>query len=456
MIHRLWIRFLLVLLMLPSLALGELVAGKGGVVELQFGPGFSGEVGEQRKAVFRRAAKVWADKLVITETVVVSASFVALTCSDSGAVLGSAGPSSYQMDFDGAPKGLTWYPIALANQLAGRDLNPGAADIRAQFNASIDDGCFNGQRWNYSESGDGFALYQTVMHELAHGFGFTTVLNLSDGFVAAGGSDHYITHIADRSGRSLADMTPPERTDAVVSDALFWHGKVAQARSKSVSGASTVAMHAPAQLRSGSSISHFSAAKVNAVAPEETMQPYYMSGAMPWLADAALADMGWGVVWQNELVELRPSRSSVEPGQAMAVQLTINRATALQEGVSALRVSQSVGALSSNGFCESESARVLYCDLYQIGEADVVSIPLSVVHAAAGEVAMSVELLLANEEARSSGAGEVVDQLSLALNFVNPEVESKEEAVGAVPPWLFFVLLCVVTFTRNSRVVLRN
>ncbi|WP_119394331.1 hypothetical protein [Salinibius halmophilus] len=432
----------------------EAIAGKGGVVVLQYGEGFSGELGAKRADVFRRAARVWADKLVISEPVVVQVDFSALECSNSGAVLGSAGPFSYKMDFEGAPQAMTWYPIALANQLAGKDLVPGAVDIRARFNASIDNGCFNGNTWYYGEGeppNGQFALFQTVLHELAHGFGFTTVLDLGNGHIAAGGADHYVRHISDFSGQNLAAMSPQQRVQAVKSDALYWHGRLATARALAVSGQSKVAMHAPAQVRSGSSLSHFSSSKVNAAAPEETMQPFYMRESTPWLADAALADMGWGVVWQNEYVELRPSSANAAPGQQMSVQMTISRAKALQAGITAIRVIQSSGVLVMPSQCVTESARRGYCDLYALGEADEVSLPLTITQSSAGSVAISIELLEANEQARASGDGAVVDGLSMTLNFVKPQVAAPEKAAGAMPVWLIFVLLSGLTFVRKPR-----
>ncbi|MCE2646837.1 MAG: hypothetical protein LW835_16875 [Burkholderiaceae bacterium] len=40
-------------------------------------------------------------------------------------------------DFPNAPRAATWYPAALANKLAGTDLDPASSDIRTSFNSNV-------------------------------------------------------------------------------------------------------------------------------------------------------------------------------------------------------------------------------------------------------------------------------------------------------------------------------
>jgi len=103
-------------------------------------------LGEQRLNVFEAAASVWEHILVSDVPIEVEAQFDELFCDAEGATLGSAGPIDGFFDFPGAQKANTIYFAAQANQQAGVDLDPDAADIRATFNSLLgtDPDCLGG------------------------------------------------------------------------------------------------------------------------------------------------------------------------------------------------------------------------------------------------------------------------------------------------------------------------
>lgn len=144
-------------------------------------------IGAQRLNVFQAAADHWTKVLDISVNVVVSASFAPLQCNDTEGVLGQAGPMAWRHSFPGAPRANVWYPIALANQLAGADLDPTQADIFAQFNSSLDEStCLGDSGWYYgldNQHGTNTNLYLVVLHELAHGLGFAGALG-APGFLS--------------------------------------------------------------------------------------------------------------------------------------------------------------------------------------------------------------------------------------------------------------------------------
>lgn len=137
-------------------------------------------LGAQRLNVFQSAAEHWTKRLDISVNVIVSASFATLQCSATEGVLGQAAPMAWRHSFPGAPMPSVWYPIALANQLAGSDLDPAQADIFAQFNSALDDSvCLGDSGWYYgldNQHGNDSNLYVVVLHELAHGLGFAGAL----------------------------------------------------------------------------------------------------------------------------------------------------------------------------------------------------------------------------------------------------------------------------------------
>ena len=151
-------------------------------------PGNTGTtLGEQRLNVFQAAAEVWELVLDSSVTIRINVQMNPLSCSRLQGVLGAAGPNSVFADFSGAPSANTWYPGALANSLAGSDLDPGVDDIGATFNSDVGDdpNCLRGTTWWYGVDAAApafkISLYDTVLHEIGHGIGFLTVVNSETG-----------------------------------------------------------------------------------------------------------------------------------------------------------------------------------------------------------------------------------------------------------------------------------
>ncbi len=106
-------------------------------------------LGEQRRLAFQYAANIWGKLINSAVTIQVDARMDDLFCSDSSAVLGSAGPLTVHRDFSGAPIDDTWYPQALANSLAGQDLDAGQSDLVATFNSALGTTCGFPIIWYY-------------------------------------------------------------------------------------------------------------------------------------------------------------------------------------------------------------------------------------------------------------------------------------------------------------------
>ncbi len=152
-------------------------------------------LGAERLKVFTAAANQWAAVLNSAVPIRINAKFDPQTCDANGAVLGSAGANSWVRSFAGtpaAPYNETWFAIAEANALGGVDLNTGASpagdDIIMTFNLSIDAGCLPGTTgWWYGTNGADpvpateIALMPVVFHEIAHGLGFQTLINTTNG-----------------------------------------------------------------------------------------------------------------------------------------------------------------------------------------------------------------------------------------------------------------------------------
>ncbi|HEV8163425.1 MAG TPA: PA domain-containing protein, partial [Actinomycetota bacterium] len=185
-------------------------------------------VGQQRLAVFNRAAQLWGAALQGPVPIEIDANFAPLPCTGGFIVLGNARPATFMANIPGVSIDL-WLPVALANELAGSDQSPGESEIEATFNGGLA-ACTNGrQDWYYGfdgQAGDKPDLLSVVLHELGHGLGFTSVMDLATGESKSGRFDPFSSHVFDTTlGQPWTVLTAAQRVTSVRSPrTVVWHG----------------------------------------------------------------------------------------------------------------------------------------------------------------------------------------------------------------------------------------
>ena len=260
-------------------------------------------LGEARLRALEFAAGLWADRLDSPVPIEIAVRFEPLGGTESFATLGLGGPVDVYRDFAGTPQPATWFPAALANRLAGTDLDEGTSpDVEVVFNLDVDGpqvlgpGRFYYGLDGHPPAGDA-SFVQVALHEIAHGLGFTSQLDLATGAKLLGYDDVYMSWV-ERVGAAppdLPSMSDGERLDALRSGPeLRWFGpRLGEASAAMTAGADAqgrVDLHAPAQVTT-STLHHFA----TALDPDDLMEPFYAEGAWDLtLARALLADLGWG------------------------------------------------------------------------------------------------------------------------------------------------------------------
>jgi hypothetical protein len=258
-------------------------------------------LGAQRLLAFQHAANLWGAELESSVEVRVGARFDPQTCTATSTILGSAGPVTFSRDFTGAPRANTWYPVALANKLHGSDLVPAQDDIGATFNSAVGTTCPFPNVWYYglnaSPPGSKIDFVTVVSHELAHGLGFLTGVNLTTGEKLSGFDDAFMLHLENHStGEAYPDMTDAERVTASTSTGnLDWTGPLVIGNSVGLTAGKLapsghVRMFAPNPAQPGSSVSHWD----TVLTPNEQQEPSYTGpDHTVGLSRPALCDIGW-------------------------------------------------------------------------------------------------------------------------------------------------------------------
>lgn len=221
------------------------------------------------KTVFDAAVSIWASLYPSTAPITINATWANL----GPGILGSARPGSFFSDFNGAPDRSLWYPSALANALAGKDLDPANPEIVARFSSN--------SPWYLGTDGlpppGRYDLETAVLHELCHGLGFLS----SDSYDASTGiglidePTPFDAFLRTSDDRRLSDIASPSRElGTLLTSPLSWAG----AFGVGASNGTRPKIYAPSTYSDGSSVSHLDEATYPSGTPNTLMTPQLEPG----------------------------------------------------------------------------------------------------------------------------------------------------------------------------------
>jgi uncharacterized repeat protein (TIGR01451 family) len=303
----------------------------------------------EARDAFEHAVSIWALLLNTNHTIVINACWLELSSSEP---LGMAQPISAYANFSGALTSDTLYPVALANELAGTDLNDiDGSDHDGDGNDTdveiiIVFNSHNNIDWYFGTDGNPpsghFDFVTTALHEIGHGLGFVSTLfvdtgdnrcntnNDGDGCwgIEQGGQDLpaiYDRFVENGSGQSLIDTqvftNPSTALGNALTGAVFFNGPNA----KSGNNNNPPELYAPDPFELSSSILHLDNNTFNDTHNQLMTpiinNPQHHPGPV---ALGMLRDMGWNVA-ELPPVSLTQSASSnlVTPGQILTYTLIV-------------------------------------------------------------------------------------------------------------------------------------
>ncbi len=225
---------------------------------------------EWTKVQVQAAIDTWAENFDSKVPIYIDATWGR---SSSFSVLGSARPGSYFANFSGAPDPSLWYPSALANALAGKDLDGDNPEMVITVNSLAS--WYRGGSSGPSKSE--YDLQSVILHEMAHGLGFLST-DSYDNFFGYGSIDQptpYDAYVQTGDGRRLSDLPSPslELGEALTSK-LVWSG----AQGIATNGGVKPLLYTPEVYEDGSSVSHLDEATFSKAGRDAVMSPNLDAG----------------------------------------------------------------------------------------------------------------------------------------------------------------------------------
>jgi hypothetical protein len=286
--------------------------------------GFTAEA----QSAFEYAVAIWASQLRSDIKIRVFASWT--TMSEPGVLASASASTYYRGSFIGASIADAYYPVALAEKLAARNLNDTTDyEINVRFNSAA--------AWFYGTAGftpgDKYDMVTVALHELCHGLGFADSFNTTATEGSYGLSTLpviYDTFIEDSNFRRLVNTNVYVNPSsflrlALIGNDLYFSGPATMAYTNNI----RPRVYAPGTWDPGSSISHFN--ESTTPRPDDLMTPFVARGEAIHdpgkLTLSVLADLGW----INTRLEHIPVRDTEENLNQVEISLDVKSDTLLKK-----------------------------------------------------------------------------------------------------------------------------
>ncbi len=242
------------------------------------------------KAVFEKAAATWSTVFSSDIPITIYVKWAPLAAN----VLGSAGTTANIRNFVGANRINTFYPIALAEKMAHKNLNGNNAEVVATFNSDFKD-------WYIGTTGvpasSQIDLYSVVLHEMGHGLGFIGQISVTDGKAGYGYPGIFDQYLINSTKASLTDTTKFKNPSTGLYNQIISNDISLSSPSILNANGGAAKIFAPTTYKEGSSVYHLDQATYGVASPNALMTPQIARGEVTHsigpIVSSAFKDFGW-------------------------------------------------------------------------------------------------------------------------------------------------------------------
>lgn len=181
------------------------------------------DIPEQAFPAIDSAFALWSKKITSATPIKIQMTWTSV----EGNFLAKTRPVSYRKNFSTSAPPNIWYPIALAEKIAGKELNNSTDfEIEITINGAIN--------WYYGTDEqvgvEEFDLYTIILHELAHGLGFVSSASLVSGGASLSSDGHFDIYdqqlvSPDFSRLSASNNNPSLLQEKITSEEVFFLGE---------------------------------------------------------------------------------------------------------------------------------------------------------------------------------------------------------------------------------------
>lgn len=250
---------------------------------------------ENAKTAFEYAVTLWENLIESPVPIRMKASWASM---ESG-VLASCGSTDYFRNFEGAPRLNCYYTIAATEKIMGKELNGNGSDLEGTFNKDVE--------WYFGIDGQTpdslYDFVSAVLHEIAHGLGFTGFFYTSGNRGGYGSSidrtpSVYDSFVETNDQRRIVNasvfVNPSfDIYNALTSNSLYSGSPVAVLDGEG----SRPRLYAPRPFNDGSSVYHlnestYPSGNINALMTHASGKGEAIHNPGP-LTNGIIADLGW-------------------------------------------------------------------------------------------------------------------------------------------------------------------
>jgi len=252
---------------------------------------------EQVKTSFEYAVAIWEKYLISTQTIRIKATWSKTLTNTVLAETGATRVYRNSSIIPNLPYANVWYPTPLAEALSGKDLNSSDFEMTVSLNANIN--------WYFgtdakTQAGK-YDIVTVLLHEIAHGLGFSSSMSISDtqGLYGQSGSAYVFDVFMQDSKQVKLTNTgvygnpSTDLKTSLLSNALYFG-------LKNPSFANNLPrLYAPSTFKSGSSFSHFDESTYTVGSANSLMSPSFRAAEVNHtpgdLLLNCLNEIGWQI-----------------------------------------------------------------------------------------------------------------------------------------------------------------